>query len=347
MKIHLYDTNPEVKLNPNSPLSFETVHWNLNAALKELGCYAEPDDADFVGTLSSLDICFKYKDKPSFLIHVWETLNSIPLPLYRQALACNQRVFGLSDQITNLWRKMQYPRVGTVYGGCNTDFWKPTKPKNPDFFQFLHISHSNVRSGLEMTLIAFDHAFALNPEVKLVIKDINPQAPDSPLLARIAEFRKNGTKIDYISERWDLEQLRDLYSESHVTLSLLRATSFGLPLLEASACESLVITGDIPSPNEIITPDFGILVAPERAVPIRPRLQHLTEYWGLKNAYPPNLTYLEEPMFADYDVHEYAHALRATRRNYITLKDLPMRKTVIERWNWKRGATALINHLSV
>lgn len=347
MKIHLYDQNPEVKLRPKSPLSFETVHWNLNLALEKLGNYAEPDEADFVGTLSSLDVGFKYPGKASFVIHVWETLNTIPLELYHQSLAARQRILGLSSQISNLWRKMNYLKVGTVYGGCDTEFWKPTKPKNPKNFQFLHISHSNIRSGLDQTLVAFTLAFAREPYVKLVVKDCNPQTPDSPLMKRIDEFKKAGANIEYISERWDLEQLRDLYSESHVTLNMLRATSFGLPLLECSACESLCITGDIPSPNEIITSENGLLLRPAKIVPIQSRIKHLTEYWGLKNAFPPHFHYIEEPTFAEYDEEDYAHLLKDTFRNYRELSKLPMRQTVTEKWSWERGAKALIHQLSL
>jgi glycosyltransferase involved in cell wall biosynthesis len=345
MKIHLYDNDPRKITDPvNYPLnhgSFSEVSINLNKALRELGHYAEPDDADLVGICDGLQVNFKYKDKPSFVINVWETLNTLPIPLLQMAQS-QPRIFGLSNQITNLWHKYGRTDVKTVYGGCDTDFWRQTKAKS-NVFTFLHVNSSNVRSGLDLTIAAFREAFENDKNVRLIIKDTNK----SPKLEEIIktyqqDFRCN---IEYISERLHNTAIRDLYSESHVCLNLLRATSFGMPLLECSACNCLCLTGDIPPTNEIIQPDNGVLVPLKREIGIPETAAILTQSWGLLNCYP-SFQYPEYPLFATYDIEQYASILRDIFDNWSKYSTIDTRTPIINNWQWKIQAQKLVGYLN-
>src|SRR4051812_40028436 len=174
--IHLLETDPRSKSEPENFRynhgSFSVVHFGLNNALKKLGKYAEPDDAEYVGISDGLNVGFKYKDKKSFVINVWETANTLPFFFPHVALERRQIIFGLSDQITNLWRKHGYP-CATVYGGCDTDFWKPTVEKPSNDLVFCHVNSSNWRTPFDLLLPAFGFAFQGNQNVILKIKDTN------------------------------------------------------------------------------------------------------------------------------------------------------------------------------
>lgn len=348
MKIHCLDQDPRQTTDPdNYPEnhgSMSEVCIQINQALKRINAYAEPDDADFVGTCEGLGVNFKYKDKPSFVIHVWETSS---LPIFMLDMAKNQRIFGLSDQITSNWHKYGRKDVVTVQGGCDTRFWYPTHDKFEQF-TFLHVNSSNVRSGLDVSLQAYHEAFANNKDVRLLIKDTNHQKRDSQLLYKIQQFRNNGSNIEYVSERWPNSLIRQLYSQSHVTLNVLRSTSFGMPLLESSACGSLCVTGNISPTNELVSKRSGVLIEPSSWVSLRQAIPVLEKEWGLLNCFG-NFRHIEDPLFHDYDVEEYSKKLLDIFENYDNMEKYNSAERKINyvksNWSWKTSAVQLVKAL--
>lgn len=344
--IHVYDDDTRQFTDKDNYAmnhgSFAEVAINMNKALKRLGAYSDADDAEWVGMCASLGSGFKYKDKKSFIIHVWET-TSLPVLVWQAAQ--NQRVFGLSNQITKLWHKYGRTEVSTVYGGCDTDFWYQTKPKNTKQFQFCHVNSTNIRSGIDMTVHAFSLAFENNPNVKLIIKDTNPQGDSSPLARQIkAHIERFKVNIEYHTQRESMLWIRDLYSESHVTLNMLRATSFGMPLLECGACGSLCITGDIEPTNELIRPEYGILLKPRAMVPLNKIIGPLEQHWGLLNCYG-HFPHIEEPYVADFDLAEYAALLQEIYKNWTTYAKIDTRTPIVKDWSWHKSARVLKEQL--
>ncbi|MEK6882353.1 MAG: glycosyltransferase [Nanoarchaeota archaeon] len=342
MKIHFLDSDPRrFTDSENYPFNhgpFSEISLQFNKCLKELGYYAEPDDADFVGKCDGLDVGFKYKNKQSFLIHVYETINTLPHILLK--MSNGQRIFGLSNQITNLWHKYGRTDVKTVYGGCDTNFWYQTKDKLSQY-TFLHVNSSNVRSGLDLTIEAFYKTFA-NKDVRLVIKDTNDS---KTLIDKINYYKEKGANIEYISKRMRSYEIRDLYSSSHVCINLLRATSFGLCLLEASACNCFCLTGNISPTNEIIDSSFGILVEPSKQIELS-QAQAIGSNWGLLNCYP-NFSYPEVPKVWDYDVNNYADILKKIYENWANLSKIDTRTPILNNWKWIDQAKKLINYLKI
>lgn len=340
MKINLHDNDPRRLNDPSYPINhgpFSAIAINLNKELDKLGAFAPADEADWVGFNSGLDVGFRYKEKNTFVINVWETSNT--LPLYLLHMGRHQRIFGLSNQITDLWRKYGY-KVDTVYPGCDTDFWYQTKPKNSKF-TFLHINSSNVRSGIDLTLEAFTHAFRDNKNVQLIVKDTN----DSPQLnKRIAQLIKGGADIVYVSKRMTLPEIRDLYSQSHVCLNLIRITSFGLPLLECSACNCLCVTGDVPPTNEIIKPNTGVLIKSIGEVEFSSIIPRLTQEWGLLNCFP-NFEYPEPPRMFDFNVAEYVWQLKDIYEKWDFYSKIDTRTSIVKDWTWEKSAKRLMELL--
>lgn len=348
MSIHVYDDDErQVTDKDNYALnhgSFAEVSININKALKRIGFYADPDDSEWVGMCASLGTHFKYKDKKNFIIHVWEA-TSLPIFVYQNAIACQQRIFGLSNQITNLWHRYGRKDAVTVYGGCDTEFWRQTKQKNQSCFQFCHVNSTNIRSGIDLTINAFALAFEGNSNVKLIVKDTNPQGDNSPL-ARQIKKRVEGHKvnIEYHTKRESMLWVRDLYSESHVTLNMLRATSFGMPLLECGACGSLCVTGDIEPTNELIRPEYGILLKPTGMVALKNIIPILESNWGLLNCYG-HFQHIEKPHIADYNVHEYAGLLQEIYKNWTTYSKIDTRSPIVQNWSWDFSAKKLKEQL--
>lgn len=344
--IHVYDDDErQITDAANYALnhgSFAEVSINMNKALRKIGAYADPDDAEHVGMCASLGSHFKYKDKKSFIIHVWEATS---LPTFVWQNAQNQRIFGLSNQITKLWHRYNRPEVTTIYGGCDTDFWNQTKEKNPQQFQFFHVNSTNIRSGIDLTVHAFSLAFAGNKDVKLIVKDTNPQAENSVLAQQIkSHVERFNVNIVYHTKRESMLWVRDMYSESHVTLNLLRATSFGMPLLECGACNSLCVTGDIEPTNELIKSSHGILIKPSGTVALSKIIPQLQQNWGLLNCYG-NFPHIEEPYISDFNVHEYAGVLQDIYRNWQTYKQIDKRTPIVEHWSWDKSAKLLKEQL--
>ena len=341
MKIHFYDDDPRLVSDPIYHLkmgSFGTVAYHMNKVLKKMDYYAEPDQADWVGKCGALDPQFKYKDKKSFYINVWETNNTLPFYLLHNAQG--KLIFGLCDKTSNLWRKYGF-QAETIYGGCDTDFWHQTEEKNKDQFVFCHINHATVRSGLDIIIPAFALKFKNNKDVKLIIKDSG--GVNHKLLQFINSFKCEN--IEYINDFWTTEQVRDLYSKSHACINLLRSTSFGMPLLESSACNSLCICGDVTPTNELVDSSYAMMIKPKGEIPIYPFINQVEQEVGLKNYYG-YFEYPEVPYFWDFEVETVGQSLFEVYNNWSSYKKIDTRTPIINNWKWENSATKLINILS-
>ena len=340
MKLYLYDDDPRLVSDPEYPLkmgSFGMVAMNMNKAFKELGVFANADDADWVGKCGALDPQFQFKDKKMFYINVWETNNALPTYLLQNAMGRN--IFGLCEKTTNLWRKYGW-RSETIYGGCDTNFWYQTKEKNNNQFIFSHVNHATVRSGLEVALKSFALAFGKNENVKFIVKDTG--GINSKLIEFIESLNCNN--IEYINEFWTTHQIRDLYSESHVTVNLLRSTSFGLPLLESSACNNLCITGDVTPTNELVNSSFAKMIPHNGEINIFPFIHEIANQYGLKDYYG-GFQYLEEPVFWDFDTEVVAENMLEVYNNWDFYKKIDTRTPIIDNWKWEKSAQKLISIL--
>ena len=342
MKINFYDDDPRFCTDPDYQLkmgSFGTVAYFMNNAFKKLDCYAKPDDADWVGKCGSLDPQFRYKNKKAFYINVWETNNSLPDYLLEKAKQ-STNIFGLCNKTTNMWKKYGF-NIDTIYGGCDTDFWHQTKEKNKNQFIFCHVNHATVRSGLYITIPAFSLKFKNNPDVKLIIKDSGEH--NIKLENFIKSFDCNN--IEYINDFWTSVQIRDLYSESHACINLLRSTSFGLPLLESSACDTLCICGDVSPTDELVDKSFAKMIPHNGEINIYPYVDRISNSIGLKNYYG-NFNYQEIPKFWDFNIETVADHLWEVYNNWNTYEKIDKITPIKNRWQWDFSAMKLIKILS-
>lgn len=342
--IHLLDTDPRQFSEPEnykySHGSLSSVMININNELKKIDKYAEPDLAEWVGICDGLNVGFKYKDKKSFVITCWEMANTLPTYLINSAKNSNQKLIGMSDQITNIWKKYGF-KCETVRLGTNTNFWYQSEEKNKNQFIFILPLATFVRSGIDLTLRAFEIAFNGNKNVLLRIKDTGS---NDIYLNKINEYKKRGLNIEYHSNRWSMQDLRNFYSSAHVCLSLQRGASFGLIITESMACNTLNITGNIEPFNEFLNENVSLLVKPKGLIPIKNIADHLVKDWGFHNSYGP-FNCPEEPMFYDFDVTEYASVMKKAYDNWDFFSKIHYRKYIIDNYTWDKTTTNLINKL--
>ncbi len=103
MKVHFFDDDPRQITDPvNYPSNhgpFSDLSINFNTALKACGSYSDAESADWVGFNTSLNLNFRYHSSNSFIIHVWETCNALPLELLQ--LSYGKKIF---QSLAKIWR---------------------------------------------------------------------------------------------------------------------------------------------------------------------------------------------------------------------------------------------------
>lgn len=343
--IHLLDTDPrqftDAQNYKHNHGSLSSVMININNELKKNNLYSHPDEAEWVGICDALNVGFKYKDKKSFVITCWEMTNTLPIFLINTAIMKNQKLIGMSDQITNLWRKYGLD-CSTVRLGTDINFWYQSQEKIRDKFVFILPLATFVRSGIDLSIEAFNLAFNRNQNVVLKIKDTGS---NQLYREKIEEYRKKGCNIEYYSDRWPMQKLRDFYSSAHVCLSLQRAASFGLVITESMACNTLNITANISPFNEFLNEDIALLVKPKGLIEINKITNYLVEKWGFMNTYG-HFQYPEEPLFYDFDVSEYAKTMRMAYDNWDFYSKKSYRRYIIDNnYTWQKTAENLKNLL--
>ncbi len=303
MKISIIDPDPRAITDkdnyPYNHGSFSSVTRNLCEQLKILGYYSEPDDADFVGISDGLNTRFKYKDKSNFVINFWEYNNTLTSYQLQNAFGSDIRLFSLSNHTQKLWQKYGF-KCEKLGFGIDSEFWRPTREKD-DKFTFLVANSSNIRSNLDTILSAF--CWLNNHNLRLVIKDTN----DNPRLADYIRSQKsNNCDIEYYSDRWPMQKLRELYSSVHCTINAQRGSSAGLVIGESMACNSLNLVSDVQPANEFLTEENAVLLKPFGEISISEYLKRNNGF--LLNCFP-DWQCPEIPVFWDFTAHSMAETM--------------------------------------
>ena len=343
--IHLLDNDPRQFSEPENYKynhgSLASVMININNELKKINLYSDADQAEWVGVCDPLNIGFKYQDKKSFIISCWETANTLSYYHLNSAKQSKQKLLGMSNQITNLWRKYGL-NCETLHLGTDTEFWHPTKDKDKDKFVFILPLATFTRSAIDLTLEAFSIAFKNNKDVVLKLKDtgFSPR-----FLQKIKEFQTIGLNIEHYTGRWSMQELRDFYSSAHVCLTLQRAASFGLIITESMSCNTLNLTGNIQPFNEIVNKEVSVMLDSVGLASIPQSADYLVHEWGLMNSYP-NFDYPEEPLFYHFDKNQYAEKMLECYNQWTNkYSKIDYRQYIKDNFTWEKTAKNLIEFL--
>jgi glycosyltransferase involved in cell wall biosynthesis len=126
-------------------------------------------------------------------------------------------------------------------------------PRNKQSVPTVGMMYSTINwKGTDIALKAFSLAAAKIPNLRLVA--FGTEAPSSELPLP--------TNAEYVI-RPDQDKLKDYYSKCDAWLLASRSEGFGLPIIEAMACRTPVISTPAGAAPEILSGGTGILVRPE------------------------------------------------------------------------------------
>ena len=172
-----------------------------------------------------------------------------------------RRIITVSDfEKENIIRKLGIPRerMAMIYNGYNSWF-RPMEHERPgDYFFFL--GNTDPKKNTERTLVAYSKYLSRSAaKRKLLMADLDPDYLEG-IISRnnIGNIREHISMPGYIVN----SQLPEIYNKAFAFLYTSLRESFGIPLLEAMACGTPVITSNTSSMPEIGGPD-AILVNPE------------------------------------------------------------------------------------
>ncbi|MBE9186691.1 glycosyltransferase family 4 protein [Microcoleus sp. LEGE 07076] len=137
--------------------------------------------------------------------------------------------------------KQSVPTIGMMY---STIYWK----------------------GTDIALKAFSLAAEKIPNLRLVA--FGTQAPSSELPLP--------TNAEYVIQP-DQDQIKDYYSKCDAWLLASRSEGFGLPIIEAMACRTPVISTPAGAAPEILSGGSGILVQPEDPEEMAEAIQYVCQ----------------------------------------------------------------------
>lgn len=350
MKIFCYDDDPRLKsegleaYSKNSG-SFAVITNNLNKELKRLKLLGTEEETDVVGFASGLRWDFGFPDKHRFLINVWETnvLPALLVQLRKRLEGDKYKVFGLSEQISQVWRDYGFP-TETIDIGCDTDFWAPqTNISKPDKFTIISTVSCNFRSGITHLLQAFDMASEFDNDMRLIVKNTDSRAEKVPLL--IKALKLHGKDVEYICERHDIYKIRELMAKSHLMVYPVINTSAGLPILEASAMELPVMVGDFCPVN--LYPVCETVSC--ESYPISELKQTLVSLAGLPYTFPEG--WIDETKAEMHwpNIVEMSKKILKVKKDYDIYKKkaIACRKEVLNRWTWKHSCEQLLKNIKI
>ena len=182
-----------------------------------------------------------------------------------------QRIITVSNfEMENIISKLNIPRerMAMIYNGYN-NWFKPLEDKEevykkyiPEKGYFFFLGNTDPKKNTERTLVAYSKYLKQSKiKRKLLMADLDPNYLNGIIERNhIENIRENIVMPGYIVN----SDLPSIYNSAFVFLYTSLRESFGIPLLEAMACGTPVITSNTSSMPEI-GGDDAILVNPENS----------------------------------------------------------------------------------
>ena len=194
-----------------------------------------------------------------------------------------RRIITVSDfEKNNIVSKLQIPdrQIAMIYNGYN-DWFRPLTDNNEVYKKYIDengylffLGNTDPKKNTERTLVAYakylEKSFVKR---KLLMADLDPQYLNDIIERNgIEAIRKMIVMPGYIVN----SDLPYIYNSAFAFLYTSLRESFGIPLLEAMACGTPVVTSNTSSMPEIAGPK-AILVNPESADEIAQKLLQLEQ----------------------------------------------------------------------
>ena len=235
-----------------------------------------------------------------------EALSRTGLRLARKGFDTARQIAAVSPSLRNhlaAQNLVARDRVQVIPNMVDGDFFTPPpEPRASDVFRFFALSHLQPWKGLDVLLNAFAQAFQPDDKIQLTIGGDGPERQRLKRLtqdlsvADHVEFAGQLTRKEVRSALWDADAFVHPSFEETFGVVLIEAMATGVPVL-ATACGG---------PEEIVTPETGMLVAPRNVGALAQAMQEL---YDTADRYDP--TRIRRYAVQQFGTHAFVQ--RATR----------------------------------
>jgi len=197
-------------------------------------------------------------------IQPWE-FGSLPKTWAEQASALADEVWCYSTYVAQTYGAagVEPERVHVVPLGYDPAIFHPREaaPARRPFGErcvFLFVGDTIARKGADVAVDAYVTAFGPSDDVVLVVKDFGSKgAGEDSVRERILALsrRADVAPIVYLEAYYTDAALADLYRAARALLAPYRSEGFGLPILEAMACGTAVVTTRGGAPDDFVSDD--------------------------------------------------------------------------------------------
>jgi glycosyltransferase involved in cell wall biosynthesis/tetratricopeptide (TPR) repeat protein len=227
-------------------------------------------------------------------------------------------------------------RIFFLTNGVDTNTFRPDgvkfRPPGTRGFSFLFTGGMIRRKGIDLLLRAYGDAFSPEDDVTLVVKDVGSRSfyANNTLIGQVMEFARRPSSPHTLVMTSDLDDasLAALYRGADAFVLPYRGEGFAMPLVEAMACDTAVISTAAGPVLEYCDREDAFLVSAEEVlVPDAP--PPLGEFSGPWTWFEPNVSELAcrmREVFANRDEAK-RRGMRAGKKVRETLawdKVLPM-----------------------
>jgi glycosyltransferase involved in cell wall biosynthesis len=200
-------------------------------------------------------------------------------------------------------------------------------------FRFLFVGGAILRKGFDLLLSAYAEEFSDRDDVCLVVKDFF-YGGEAAADVDAARRRRRAPEILYSYGTIPYHALGRLYASCHCYVHPYRSEGFGLPILEAMACELPVIVTGSGAALDFCDDEVAYLIpSTERRVPIR--------LWDRRvpTVLPPTWFEPDVGMLRRAMRHVYEHRADAARKAH------QARVRAARNWTWRHTTDAMLGRM--
>jgi glycosyltransferase involved in cell wall biosynthesis len=280
-----------------------------DAAAIERGFYTRPEHCD---------LTIRHHWPPDFspvrsgkLVNIvpWE-YGAVPVRWIRQIEASDSELWVPSEFVRNVFVRasLTQRKIRVLPYGIDPAIfrmegqgWRPARARG---FVFLFVGGVIERKGVDLLAESYQASFSSRDAVTLVIKEQGSSSyyRNSALLesVRKASRNKSGPRILIIREEMTDQQLASLYRAADVFVLPYRGEGFGIPLAEALACGTPVITTGLGPAHEFCPKESARFIdAKEVSMPDPPN--YLGTLSGECTWFEPDVQHLGKLMRQAYE----------------------------------------------
>lgn len=216
----------------------------------------------------------------------------------------------------------------------------------PKTFRFMSLFGWSYRKGTDVLCKSFIKEFTTRDDVCLVIysrymgssAEQHKEYIRNEIMGYYQEISKsNPPPIYYCGEEIPIAQLPICYNSSSCFVFCSRGEGFGLPVIEAGACEIPVISVYHTAMTEYLDPNVSYLVYPKSFGPANDKLTWISEYY-------------REQKFAilgNEEIDEFSKLMRHVYNNNSEAKEkaIKFRKKIIDNYTWDECVKKVVDNL--